>query len=198
MSFFTTGEGYSLDHLTDGYDWDSINPGGTVVDLGGSHGDAAFALARKYHSLHFIVQELPQVVANSKEEKGLDVKFIAHDFFEEQPVHGADVYLFRWILHNWSDKYCIKILRALIPALKPGARVLISDFVMPPPGVVPNILDRKLRAMDVTMLEIGNARERNLDEWISLLGQADPRFIFKGKRQPPGSRLAILETTWEK
>lgn len=198
MSFFTTGEGYSLHHLTDGYDWDSISSGGTVVDLGGSHGDAAFALARKYRGLHVIVQELPQVVANSKEEESLDVKFMVHDFFEEQPVHGADVYLFRWTLHNWPDKYCIKALRALIPALKPGAHVLISEFVMPPPGVVPNILERKLRAMDVTMLEIGNARERDLDEWISLLRQADPRFIFKGMKQPPGSRLAILETTWEK
>lgn len=198
MSFFTTGEGYSLRHLTDGYDWDTIDSGGTIVDLGGSHGDAAFALARKYPGLHFIVQELPQVVANSKEEEGLDVKFMVHDFFEEQPVHGADVYLFRWTLHNWPDKYCIKALRALIPALKPGARVLISEFVMPPPGAVPNSLERKLRGMDVTMLEIGNARERDLDEWISLFGQADSRFTFKGTRQPPGSRLAILEATWEK
>jgi hypothetical protein len=52
-------------------------------------------LARKYPDFHFIVQELPQVVANSKEEVGLDVKFMVHDFFEEQPVHGANVYLFR-------------------------------------------------------------------------------------------------------
>ncbi|EED16326.1 O-methyltransferase, putative [Talaromyces stipitatus ATCC 10500] len=197
MSFFTTGDEYSLRHLTDGYDWGSIGSGGTVVDLGGSHGDAAFALARKYPGLHLIVQELPQVVANSKEEFGLDVKFMVHDFFEEQPVHGADAYLFRWTLHNWPDKYCIKALRALIPALKAGARVLIADFVMPPPGVLPNLLDRKLRAMDLTMLEIGNSKERALDEWISLFAQADSRFIFKGMRQPPGSRLAILEVTWE-
>lgn len=144
MSFFTTGEGYSLRHLTDGYPWDSVFSG-TVVDLGGSNGDAAFALARKYPSLHLIVQELPEVFANSKEEEGLDVKFMAHDFFEGQPVKGADVYLYRWILHNYPDKYCIKILKALIPALKKGARVLVMDFVMPPLGVLPNDIERKLR-----------------------------------------------------
>jgi hypothetical protein len=83
MSFFTTGDGYSLRHLTDGYPWDLIPSGGTVVDLGGSTGDAAFALARKFPDLHLIVQELPEVVANSKSEEGLDVKFMAHDFFEE-------------------------------------------------------------------------------------------------------------------
>jgi SAM-dependent methyltransferase len=144
MSFFTTGEGYSLRHLTEGYQWDSF-PSGTVVDLGGSHGDAAFALARKYSGLQLIVQELSHVIENCKEEEGLSVKFMAHDFFEEQPVKDADVYLFRWIFHNWPDKYCIKILKALIPALKKGARILVMDFVMPPPGVLPNEVERKLR-----------------------------------------------------
>jgi len=144
MSFFTTGEGYSLRHLTDGYPWDSIAPG-TVVDLGGSHGDAAFALALKYPSLHLIVQDLPAVTANSKENKEMSVKFMAHDFFEEQPVKGADVYYYRWTLHNWSDKYCIKTLKALSSALKKGSRVLIMDVVMPPPGALPNDFDRKLR-----------------------------------------------------
>ncbi|KAF2491084.1 putative O-methyltransferase [Lophium mytilinum] len=196
MSFFTTGEGYSLRHLTDGYPWDSILSG-TVVDLGGSHGDAAFALARRYPNLHLIVQELPEIVANSKEEDGVDVKFMAHDFFEEQPINGADVYLYRWILHNWPDKYCIKILKALIPALKKGARVLIMDFVMPPPGVLPNDVERKLRAMDLTMMEIGNAKERDLGEWKILFEQADARFVFKDMKQPSGSRLAIIEAVWE-
>ncbi len=107
MSFFTTGEGYTLRHLTDGYSWDLIPSNATVVDLGGSHGDAAFALARKYSDFHLIVQELPEVVQNSKEKLGLNVKFMAHDFFEAQPIKGADVYYFRWILHNWPDKHCI-------------------------------------------------------------------------------------------
>ena len=189
MNFFTTGDGYSLRHLTDGYGWDTLGSAATVVDLGGSHGGAAFALARKNPGFHLIVQELPQVVASSKEEVGLDVKFMVHDIFEERPVHGADGYLFRWILHNWPDKHCVKALRALIPALKQGARVLIAEFVMPPPGVVPNELERKIRGMDVAMLAIGNARERDLDSWIGLFAQADSRFIFKGMRQPPdGSR----------
>ncbi|KAH8696533.1 putative O-methyltransferase [Talaromyces proteolyticus] len=195
MSCFTTSDGYSLSHLTDGYPWESISSG-TVVDLGGSHGDAAFALSRKYPTLNFIVQELPQVVENSKEEPGLDVKFMVHDLFEEQPVHGAEVYLYRWVLHNWPDKYCVKALQALIPALKQGSRVLVMDFVMPPPGTLPNNIERNLRAMDLTMLEIGNAKERDLGEWESLFEQAHPKFVFKGMRQPPGSRLAILEATW--
>lgn len=145
MSAYIKGDEFSVRHVTDGYGWESIGAGGTVVDLGGSHGDVAFALARKFPGLHLIVQELPQVVANSKPEDGLHVQFMVHDIFEEQPVHNADVYLFRWILHNWPDSYCIRALRALIPALKPQARVLVVDSVMPPPGLLPNLLDRKAR-----------------------------------------------------
>lgn len=144
MSTFTTDEGYSLSHITDGYPWGKISSG-TVVDLGGSHGDAAFALAHKYPNLNLIVQELPQVVANAKEREGLNVRFMAHDLFQEQPVHGADAYLYRWIFHNWPEKYCIQALRSLVPALKMGSRVLVMDFMMPPPGTLPNDVDRKLR-----------------------------------------------------
>lgn len=129
MRVFTTGEGFSLRHLTDGYPWVSI-PFGSVIDLGSSHKNAAFALARKYPNLRLIVQDLPEVVASSKKKDGVDVKFMAHNFFEEHPIKGDHVYYYRWALHNWPDKSRVKILKALVPTLKKGARVLIIDLVM--------------------------------------------------------------------
>lgn len=50
MSFFTTGEAYALHHLINGYEWSALGAA-TVVDVGGSHGDAAFASARKFPHL---------------------------------------------------------------------------------------------------------------------------------------------------
>lgn len=47
------------------------------------------------------------------------------------------------------------------------------------------------------MLEIGNAKERELEEWKALFSQADERFVFKGVFQPEGSRLSLLEVVWE-
>lgn len=73
------------------------------------------------------------------------VKFMAHDFFTEQPVQGADVYFFRWIFHNWSDKYSVRILRNLIPALKIGAKIVINDNVLPAPGVMSRWQEERLR-----------------------------------------------------
>lgn len=76
------------------YPWDSFGSG-TVVDAGGSHGEAAFSIANKYPKLKFIVQDLPQVVATAKEQEGLNVTFMAHDFFEPQPVTDAEAYIYR-------------------------------------------------------------------------------------------------------
>lgn len=55
----------------------------------------------------------------------------------------------------------------------------------------------KNRSMDLTMLELQNSRERELDDWEALFAAADRRFAWKGGKQPRGSRLWILEAVWE-
>lgn len=121
---------------------------------------------------------------------------MAHDFLKEQPVRNADVYFFRFVFHNWSDKYCIQILRNHIPELKKGARIVINDYVLPEPGTLPSHWEEKLRSMDLTMMEMQNSKERELDDWAKLLEEADKRFDFTGGKQPKGSNLWILEAEW--
>ena len=55
---------------------------------------------------------------------------------------------------------------------------------------------RASRAMDLNMLSIPNARERDADEWASIFAEADTRFKFQGVKRPPGSNLAIMEAIW--
>lgn len=144
MSLFSSTPALSPCHLMEGYPWSALDDA-VVVDIGGSHGDVAQALAREFPKLRLVVQDLPSVVAGAVLQPDLQLKFMPYDFFDQQPVKDADVYLLRWILHDWPDAYNIKILRAQIPALKKGASVLIMDSVMPPPGAVPNSVERKLR-----------------------------------------------------
>jgi hypothetical protein len=109
--------------------------------------------------------------------------------FVQQPVKNADVYFFRLIFHNWSDKYCVQILQNLVPALKKATRIVINDNVLPEPGELPVWREEKIRSMDLTMLELCNSRERELGDWVSLFVQADARFRFVGGKQPVGSSL---------
>lgn len=125
---------YVLDH----YDWASSGTA-RVVDIGGSQGHVSVALAKRFTNLTLVVQDIAQVVANAGANLPADlqtrVSFMAHDMFQPQTV-VADVYYLRWILHNWSDKFCKLILEALIPVLKDGSRILIQDLCMPKPGEV--------------------------------------------------------------
>lgn len=57
-----------------------------------------------------------------------------HDMFNEQPVKNADVYFWRAVLHNWPDSFVIKAMQSLIPALKPGAKIIIQDHGLADPG----------------------------------------------------------------
>jgi hypothetical protein len=148
--------------------------------VGGSTGFVCVELARKYPNMRFVVQDLPKTIATARAPTDLEhrIEFQSHDFFTPQPVHGADVYFFRWILHNWSDKYVIAILRNLIPALKPGARIVVNDDVLPEPGVLDEFEEKIVRNMDLGMSYLFNGRSRTLEDFIELFGRADERFKF--------------------
>ncbi|KAK8130698.1 hypothetical protein PG999_003078 [Apiospora kogelbergensis] len=121
---------------------------------------------------------------------------MAHELFDQQNVQ-ADVYFFRWVFHNWSDKYCVRILRAQIPALRRGSRLLVQESLMPETTSVCCGAERSSRSMDIEMAYIFNSKERTLPEWKLLFKEADPAFVFVDVIQPKGSALAILEFVWE-
>ncbi len=107
------------------------------------------AIAQAHPALKLIVQDRPDVIEAAKESelpKDLigKVEFMAHDFFTEQPVE-ADVYLFRYIFHNWPDAYAVKILRQLVPVLRPGVRVVVNDHLLPEPNTASLTTEREVR-----------------------------------------------------
>ena len=149
MSSFATYKGNAPEFLARGFPWASLGSK-TIVDVGGSEGKYSIALAQSFPDLKFIVQDLPAVVKAVDAKRPVPseladrVTFMAHDMFKEQPV-SADVYLYRWVFHDWPDSYVVKILRQLIPALKPGARVIINDTILPEPNTLSELQERKVR-----------------------------------------------------
>ncbi|KAL8830046.1 MAG: hypothetical protein Q9191_001663 [Dirinaria sp. TL-2023a] len=192
MSWVSTASGVAVNHVVDGFPWGSIE-NGKVVDIGGSQGSVSIALARKFPSIKCIVQDRPDVVELGRRELNSDlihrVIFMEHDFFKAQPVIHADVYLLRFILHNWSNAYAVRILRALVPALKDGARVLVMDQVIPDPNAIS-------KSFDLNMWALNNAQERDLHDWEKLFKDADPGFRIAGVTKPEGSVLSIIEIIW--
>jgi O-methyltransferase domain len=147
MRVFGSLPQFHMDRIVEGYDWQALGKS-KVVDVGGSEGHLCIALAQRYSDLTFVVQDMANVVekgrANLPRELEGRVEFVAHDAFLPQKV-DADVYLFRTVFHNWSDKFCSQILRALVPALKPGVKILINDMCLPRPGTIPAHVELDMR-----------------------------------------------------
>lgn len=148
MLGLTASEKYNPKHLANNYDWNALGDG-TVVDVGGSAGHCSMAIAKVAPKLKFIVQDLPHTVASNAgtlpPELSERITFMGHDFFQPQPVKGADVYLFSQILHDWSDAYCVKILQQLVPAMNRGSKIVLRDQVAPPPGTFEKWIEKEMR-----------------------------------------------------
>lgn len=201
MQSLTGGEGYEVKYFVDNYDLEPVNEkAGTFVDIGGSHGFVCVDLARKYGKMNFIVQDLPKMVASAPKLEGdlaQRIEFRGYDFYTPQTVKGADVYYFRWILHNQSDKYAIKVLENLVPALKKGSRIVINDHCLPEPGQESLWDEKIIRTMDLIMLTLINAQERSKEDFEALFRSANPGFRFVGVSRPKGCRMSIIEAVWE-
>ena len=111
-------------------------------------------------------------------------------------TRGLLVYYFRWIVHNYSNPYAVKLLRNLVPALKPGARVIINEHCLEQPGADDPWDEKLMRSMDMVMMALLNAQERREDEFAALFAEADPRFAFKGAKRIDGCRMSIVEAVW--
>lgn len=188
----------SVKHIQNGFDWASLGKG-TVIDVGGHVGYCAVAIAQGAPELQVIVQDRAEVVQMAQDPKTAAVTkdvegrvtFEVHDFFQPQKT-SADAYFYRKTLLNHTDKNAVNIIKALSPALKPGNRLLIMDFVQAdkPVGTTPT--ERYYRAVDLQMLLYYNCRYRTLEEWKELVKAGDSRLEFEKECNPPGSGMPIL------
>ncbi|GIZ49855.1 hypothetical protein CKM354_001287300 [Cercospora kikuchii] len=190
-------KGTNVDLLAEGFDWEGLGRA-TVVDVGGGGGDASISLAQKFGLLDFVVQDLPTAIATARKRAdslptyiSQRIKFQEHDFFDVQPVKGARVYLLRMILHDWPDNDCVKILEQLSSSMETGGRIIIMDMVLPRPGSIPLEQEAGLRQKDLVMKQNFNAKERELEEWESLMTRSGLR--IEAVKIPAGSQLSVLE-----
>ncbi|OTA52207.1 S-adenosyl-L-methionine-dependent methyltransferase [Hypoxylon sp. EC38] len=121
------------------YPWASLGSA-TIVDVGGGVGGFALQLLRLYPELRVVIQDRAPVLEQAQRDvwpkenpaavQSGRVKFTPLDFFQLNPIKHADVYWLRYVLHDWPDDDCVKILGAIKPAMGPRSRVLLCDQVM--------------------------------------------------------------------
>ncbi|KAK0637900.1 O-methyltransferase gsfB [Lasiodiplodia hormozganensis] len=190
--------------VLDAHDWKSVGKA-KVVDVGGSAGHDAVVLAREFPDLTVTVQDLSKVKSEFDASVPAEFKdrvtFMEHNFFEPQPVE-ADVYMFKMILHDWPDQEAAKILRALVPSLKPGARVLLFEYIgshdeSGDGPALPRSIQQMGTATDLRLMALFNAKERPVDAWKNIFKLADERFeVSNVKANPQQNFFAVIEAVW--
>ena len=201
MHFYTADDCWDLRFMLKAYDWSTLDRADArIVDIGGGKGSVSQYLARQTSRVRFLVQDLPYVVPAAKEELPAELKervdFEVHNFLEPQaPEPVPDAFLLRWILHNWPDAYCVNILKALVPAMRPRTKVLIYDYVLADEPVK-DLVGRIGLQMDMIMMTGFNGRERRRAEYEKLLAQSDERFVLEAVRRPEGSTMSMVEVSW--
>ncbi|KAH8689898.1 putative O-methyltransferase [Talaromyces proteolyticus] len=138
-----------------------------LVDCGGSIGHDLTSFA-KVHGKDLkpgslILQDQPVVI----EEAGdLDptIKKMDHDFFTPQPIKGATAYYMHFVLHDWPDSDCKRILENLKLGMRKGySKLLLHEVVLDPndPKEIGN-------SADIVMM-MASGMERTAAQWTALL-----------------------------
>lgn len=144
-----------------------------AVDVGGANGALLALLQEANPALHGIVFDRPNIARDAEPDIARNgfaerTEIVGGDFFESVPA--GDLYLLKFILHDWDDESCVKILRRCREAMEPGGRIAILEFLVGTDG------DAGLTAlMDLNMLAVANGRERSLPEFDALLDRAGLR-----------------------
>jgi hypothetical protein len=169
---FDAGMTSMHDHETEAmiaaYDFGAVQ---VLADIGGGNGSLLGAVLQRYPRMRGMLFDLGHVVGRAQAYlKRFDIgercQVIEGSFFETVPA-GADAYLFRHILHDWTDEQCLQILarcRKVIPA---HGRLLVVECLIPT-GNDPS----SSKDYDMTMMAFPGGLERTEAEFRALFKQA--------------------------
>ncbi|KAI3920706.1 hypothetical protein MKW92_021067 [Papaver armeniacum] len=150
-----------------------LNGVNKIIDIGGGTGASMSCVLKAFPEIKCMVLDLPHVVAAAPEVAG--VEMVAGDMFEFIPP--ADALLLKFILHNWKDAECIKLLKKCKESIirTSNGKVIIIDVVLEQDKAADggdHYLIQAGLSLDLDMMMCAGGRERTKDEWIILLEEA--------------------------
>lgn len=150
----------------------------SVVDLGGGVGTLLLAILKAHAHLNGVIFEIPDLECEARRniaahDLASRCDVAGGDFFQYIP-DGADLYLVKNSLWNWSDEQCLIIMKNVRAALgnqsKEGRFVIIEYMIDSDNAPWATLYDLQI-------LNMPGGRARTLSEYQTLLGEA--RFAIK-------------------
>jgi SAM-dependent methyltransferase len=119
-----------------------LRAGERVLDLGGGPGTYAVEWAKRYPGAQVTVFDTPETLRVTRKilkEKGVSrlIRLLEGDF-KKDPIGGPyDLVWISQILHAYSEKDCIALLRKARRSLAPGGRAAVQEFLLEDGGTSP-------------------------------------------------------------
>ncbi|KAL8162465.1 hypothetical protein V2J09_013954 [Rumex salicifolius] len=101
---------------------------GVLVDVGGGTGATLNLITSRYPDVRGINFDLPYVLADAPTTNPR-VESVGGDMFDRVP--NGDAIFMKWILHDWSDDDCLKVLKNCWKALPEKGKVIIVESIFP-------------------------------------------------------------------
>ncbi|KAF0909460.1 hypothetical protein E2562_036448 [Oryza meyeriana var. granulata] len=143
----------------------------SLVDVAGGTGMAARVVATAFPHIKCTVLDLPHVIDSVPADRGNPVQFVAGDMMDFIP--HADALLLKFVLHDWSDKDCIRILKRCkeaIPSRDAGGKIIIIDIVVGSSSQAMSHGTQQLFDLIISILTPG--KERDEKEWCKIFKEA--------------------------
>src|SRR5471030_193745 len=122
-----------------------FSPFAQVLDLGGGYGGILAELLKAYPQQRGTVCDLGYLEPGALDylsSAGVAKRssFVQGDFFASVP-DGYDLYLMKFILHDWDDEHVLRILRNVRLAVGNHSRLVVIEQIIPE-SLTTNVTDQ--------------------------------------------------------
>lgn len=185
--FQAEGTRVSADAVARTYDFSSAR---TVVDVGGGSGTLLSAILWRNTAARGVLFDLDHVAraARSSVEAGIAARceFAGGDFFKAVPS-GGDIYVLKYIIHDWDDTRARVILSNCRKAMGGAGKLLLVEDLLCGPNQ-----PCRAKVSDINMLVRVGGRNRTEKEYRALLSSS--RFHV-ARVLPASGDLHIVEAS---
>jgi ubiquinone/menaquinone biosynthesis C-methylase UbiE len=160
----------------------------TVVDIGGGQGLLLAALLEVEPNLRAVLFDHESVLPEARERLtragfASRCRFEAGDFFSSDVPSEGDLYILKWVLHDWTDEESLTVLCNCRRNMRQSARLVLIEQVVRPDNP-------ESYRTDIAMMLLTGGRERTEDEYRSLLAASG--FEFR-QAKPTGTAFYLIE-----
>ncbi|PPR97920.1 hypothetical protein GOBAR_AA22748 [Gossypium barbadense] len=137
----------------------------SLVDVGGGIGGLISEIVKAYPHIKGVNFDLPHVVLAAPAYN--EISHVGGDMFHVIP--NANAVIMKWVLHDWGDEDCIKILKNCRKAIpRENGKVIIVEVVVKAEGS--GVFDDMGFIFDLLMIaHSSGGKERTEVEWKKIL-----------------------------